>query len=645
MKFNHILSGLALSAAVLAAGCQKSLEYSDVVYFTGTENSNITNMYVDGPSSMGVTVTSSCKMAADVQVSLAVDAAAVDAYNALHGTDYRMLPAGSYRLSDEAVTIAEGTNVSTPSSFEIVSMDDFDEGANYCVPLKITGTSNGMGVLEASRTQYIFISQITTTRGINLKNSWYITMDGMVDDPALKDLPACTMEIRMYANGWRTSGHMISSLIGVEENFLLRVGDESIKNPAQLQLAGRGTSITAPNALSLGRWYHIAVVDNGSEMTIYIDGNAEISVDSSSSKAINLGFYYNSPFAIGMSAADVRYFNGYVSEARTQEQPVLRRSDDGRRTYRLLASGSGRRRRKDVCRSLRQRLSRQGFVESHMDRRNQMPRHRVIRINRRVGRPLFRRPPATLKNSKLMRMFKAMALTAAILAPLLAPAANPRLLHFEEPVKNLGKVAETDGTVKLRFEYTNIADREVTLLDVHTQCGCARPEFSRKPVKPGGKGTVEVTFDPKDRYGDFSIGLTVIAGNGNYRKFNTLVVKGYVISRIPEAEIRYPYALSAALRADNRAIGMRQLSRSDPKRTRQLRLLNTSAKTLRLAYRTDSGHLALSGPGEIAPGKEAVLEFTLDPRNMPDGQFVLKCTVSTQDEEIPVEVKGQIVGR
>ena len=30
---------------------------------------------------------------------------------------------------------------------------------------------------------------------------------------------------------------MISPLIGVEENLLLRVGDESIKNPAQLQLA------------------------------------------------------------------------------------------------------------------------------------------------------------------------------------------------------------------------------------------------------------------------------------------------------------------------------------------------------------------------------------------------------------------------
>ena len=342
MKFNHILSGLALTAAVLAAGCQKSLEYSDVVYFTGTENSNITNMYVDGPSSMGVTVTSSCKMAADVQVALAVDAAAVDAYNALHGTDYRMLPAGSYRLSDDAVTIAEGTNVSTPSSFEIVSMDDFDEGAHYCVPLKITGTSNGMGVLEASRTQYIFISQITTTRGINLKNSWYITMDGMVDDPALKDLPACTMEIRMYANGWRTSGHMISSLIGVEENFLLRVGDESIKNPAQLQLAGRGTSITAPNALSLGRWYHIAVVDNGSEMTIYIDGHQSRILLQQSVRHRHVRRRRPLLQRLRQRGAGVET---RPDAHRTQEQPVLRRSGHRRRAYRLLASGSGRRRR------------------------------------------------------------------------------------------------------------------------------------------------------------------------------------------------------------------------------------------------------------------------------------------------------------
>ena len=41
MKFNHILSGLALTAAVLAAGCQKSLEYSDVVPFVSLNDCKI----------------------------------------------------------------------------------------------------------------------------------------------------------------------------------------------------------------------------------------------------------------------------------------------------------------------------------------------------------------------------------------------------------------------------------------------------------------------------------------------------------------------------------------------------------------------------------------------------------------------------
>ena len=46
MKFYKILSAMALAATMLTVGCHKSLEYSDVVYFTGTESSPVTNMYV-----------------------------------------------------------------------------------------------------------------------------------------------------------------------------------------------------------------------------------------------------------------------------------------------------------------------------------------------------------------------------------------------------------------------------------------------------------------------------------------------------------------------------------------------------------------------------------------------------------------------
>lgn len=316
MKFNKILSAMALAATMLATGCHKSLEYSDVVFFTGTESSPVTNMYVDGPSSMGVTVTSSCKMTSDVDVTLAIDPAAVDTYNAQTGASYKMLPEGSYQLSSDRVTISAGSNVSSSALFEITTMEDFEDGALYCVPLKITSTSNGMGILGASQTQYVLINQIITTKCVNLEQSWYFSVPSMMGDASLSDMGVCTMECRVFMNSFysASSNPGIASVIGVEENFLLRFGDISCdKN--QLQYAGRGASVTSSTHFNTGQWYHIAVVDTGSELTLYINSEADQTLDSSTKSAINLAWDYMEGFHIGRSERG-RYMNGCVSEAR-----------------------------------------------------------------------------------------------------------------------------------------------------------------------------------------------------------------------------------------------------------------------------------------------------------------------------------------
>lgn len=242
-----------------------------------------------------------------------------------------------------------------------------------------------------------------------------------------------------------------------------------------------------------------------------------------------------------------------------------------------------------------------------------------------------------------MRIFKATTILLILLAPLLVRAETPRLLRFEVSTRDLGKVAEVDGTVKLRFEYTNIANKPVTILDIHTQCGCLHPTFSKHPIKPGGKGVVDVTFDPKNRFGDFSIGLTVVASNGNYKKFNTLIAKGHVISKVPAVEINYPYALSPSLRANLKMIGMRQLSQNSGQRVRELRLFNTTATPLKLTYLPASRFITLSGPTEIGAGKEAVLTFTLNPKTMKTGDFTIRSVIKTPNEDIPIEIKGLIV--
>ena len=70
------------------------------------------------------------------------------------------------------------------------------------------------------------------------------------------------------------------------------------------------------------------------------------------------------------------------------------------------------------------------------------------------------------------------------------------LLRFEEPVAEIGSVRYDGGSVSVRFTFTNIADKPVTVLDVHAMCGCTVPQWDRKSVKPGKTGWIDVTYDP-----------------------------------------------------------------------------------------------------------------------------------------------------
>lgn len=307
---------LLATATLFAAACQESLEYQDVVYFTGTENTAVTSMYVEGPTALGLTVTSSAKLGSTVTVGVQVAPEALEAFNNANGTAYKMLPEGSYKLAEAAFTIEAGKNVSFPVSFEILSMDDFEDGVIYCAPIRLTETSNGMSVLEASRVTYVVINQIITTKGPDFGQQHYISMPTMINNPMFSDMGTCTMEIRVRMDKFyaASANPGIASVIGVEENFLLRFGDISCdKN--QLQYAGRGASVTSSSHFNTDTWYHIAVVDNGTTLTLYVDGNVEGTVDSSGKSAINLAWDYMNGFHIGYSERG-RLMDGVVSEAR-----------------------------------------------------------------------------------------------------------------------------------------------------------------------------------------------------------------------------------------------------------------------------------------------------------------------------------------
>ena len=71
-------------------------------------------------------------------------------------------------------------------------------------------------------------------------------------------------------------------------------------------------------------------------------------------------------------------------------------------------------------------------------------------------------------------------------------------ISFQSPEHDFGKVraGEKVGCI---FSYTNTGDADLVITSATASCGCTVPKYDKKPVRPGGSGTIEVVFDTSGR--------------------------------------------------------------------------------------------------------------------------------------------------
>lgn len=308
MKANYLL--LTALVVCLFSACKNADDFQDVVYFTGTETSPVSKFTVDGPAEMALTVSASCKAEQNIKIQIKTDPEKVESYNQSTGKVYKMLPTGSYELSGSELTIEAGKTASTPLKISLLSVDDFEEGVIYCLPVSIIST-DGLPVLEASRTVYVVFNQVIITKAASLASNYFVVP--FSKDESLKSVPNVSMEARVYVDKFQGSNPYISTVMGIEENFLLRFGDVNI-DPNQVQLAGGGFQVTGTTQFETKKWYHLAVVYDGTEIKLYINGALNGSIAAPRGN-INLTDSYSGGFHIGRSV-NSRYLNGAISEVR-----------------------------------------------------------------------------------------------------------------------------------------------------------------------------------------------------------------------------------------------------------------------------------------------------------------------------------------
>ena len=311
----------------------------------------------------------------DVQVSLEVDPSLVADYNARYGTQWPMLDTKYYALSSETATIPAGrtaSDVVTLQLKELMGEGDEQTGAlpldeTYLVPIRISGAS--IDVLGGSDVAYYVVkrsSAITVAAQLNSGN-WinFPTLDKYgANSQAWNGLTAMTYEALIYIDEFAMTDAedmpvSISSVMGVEQYLLLRIGDTNFERQ-QLQFDGSGSGSQfgkfpgkdATKNLEAGRWYHVACTYDQTTRTVrvYVDGKIQseetgVGISSPSKKnQINLAMRalydlwntapddqksqyetedtgYNSlgdayQFFIGKSYDEKRPLNGKIAEAR-----------------------------------------------------------------------------------------------------------------------------------------------------------------------------------------------------------------------------------------------------------------------------------------------------------------------------------------
>ena len=104
-------------------------------------------------------------------------------------------------------------------------------------------------------------------------------------------------------------------------------------------------------------------------------------------------------------------------------------------------------------------------------------------------------------------------------------------LSFETLRYNFGDITQGE-TVSHQFVFTNTGEGDLIISNAKGSCGCTVPKWPKKPISPGEKAEIKVTFNSSGREGKQKKTVTLVTNAIPNTK--VLTISGEVI--VPEKE-------------------------------------------------------------------------------------------------------------
>ena len=318
MKFNHFFKcSIFLLLASNMIGCQnenidEEHHYDNKVYVTTkavTDDLLIKETITE--SQRSITYRLAEPESRDVVVSFDAKPQMAAAYNLAFNDNAEALQSEYFEIPSKTVTIKAGDISSEEVVINFKNTNQLDKSKRYVLPVSIVDAN--IGILQSKQTAYFIFKGAALINVVANISKMYFPINWKSNVSSVKSL---TVEALVRSTDWVAGrDNALSTVFGIEGNFLIRIGDAD-RPRDQLQCVASGGNFPAPNAVSglpTNEWVHIAVVyDSQTKERIYYKDGVKVYSDNAAGGSVNL----TSDCYIGKAYDDTRWLPGDISEVR-----------------------------------------------------------------------------------------------------------------------------------------------------------------------------------------------------------------------------------------------------------------------------------------------------------------------------------------
>lgn len=278
MNFQKIKSLVTLlSTAALLTGCEAEYQpFDNGVFLSEARKSSSTKITIDDTGGAGsFSARVSKKNDTDVKVRFGIDPEALESYNATNGTAYNLLPEDYYTFSAQEAVIKAGDIGSTPVAVTVKPFDEkIDQNKKYAIPVVLKSAEGGH-LMPDTRHLMLLIDQVIVTNVAYIKSVRH-SIDYTLPEPLFFSQWTLEWMICMDAfNRNNVTQWNITSSLPKSSGIYTRFGDVTCpQNCFQAKIGANkpqsGTALTAK------KWYHLALVYDGTNIMFYINGELDM---------------------------------------------------------------------------------------------------------------------------------------------------------------------------------------------------------------------------------------------------------------------------------------------------------------------------------------------------------------------------------